>query len=64
MSLSGHTTSTCPYCAEIIELPLDPDQPASTLIEDCPVCCRPMQVRIHINDYGEPTIAAIFRDDD
>ena len=34
----------CPSCGEIIELWLDLSVDSQTYIEDCSVCCRPMQV--------------------
>lgn len=54
----------CPYCGETVALPLDPDQPATTLIEDCPVCCRPIQVCINIDASGAPAISAACREDE
>lgn len=34
----------CPYCGEPIELAVDASAGAAAYVEDCPVCCRPMQV--------------------
>ena len=34
----------CPYCGEIIELLLDESVDDQCYIEDCAVCCRPMEV--------------------
>jgi hypothetical protein len=34
----------CPSCGELIELWLDLSVASQTYIEDCSVCCRPMQV--------------------
>ena len=34
----------CPSCGETIELWLDLSIDSQTYIEDCSVCCRPMQV--------------------
>lgn len=34
----------CPYCGEPIELVVDASAGSATYVEDCPVCCRPMQV--------------------
>lgn len=37
----------CPYCGEVVEIGLDPGSGSSQeYIEDCPVCCRPWQVRV------------------
>jgi hypothetical protein len=35
---------TCPSCGETIELWLDLSVDSQTYIEDCSVCCNPMQV--------------------
>ena len=34
----------CPSCGETIDLWLDLSIDSQTYIEDCSVCCRPMQV--------------------
>ncbi len=34
----------CPYCGEAIELLVDASAGPAAYVEDCPVCCRPMQV--------------------
>ncbi|TAN08475.1 MAG: CPXCG motif-containing cysteine-rich protein [Rhodanobacteraceae bacterium] len=38
---------TCPYCGESIELVVDASAGAADYVEDCPVCCRPMQVNVY-----------------
>lgn len=37
-------TVTCPCCWEPVVLSLDLSAGSQDYIEDCPVCCRPMQV--------------------
>ena len=37
---------TCPYCGEPVELLVDASAGAAACVEDCPVCCRPMQVQV------------------
>lgn len=39
----------CPYCGEPIELAVDLSVESSAYIEDCPVCCRPMQVEATVS---------------
>jgi hypothetical protein len=34
----------CPYCGEAIELAVDDSAGAQAYIEDCSVCCRPIEV--------------------
>ncbi|MCH8031835.1 MAG: CPXCG motif-containing cysteine-rich protein [Bacteroidetes bacterium] len=35
---------TCPYCGAPISVLLDPSVPVQSYVEDCEVCCNPMQV--------------------
>lgn len=39
----------CPYCGESIEIVVDESAGDATCVEDCPVCCRPMQVSIELD---------------
>ncbi len=34
----------CPYCWEEISMLLDPSIPRQTYVEDCEVCCNPIEV--------------------
>jgi hypothetical protein len=38
--------ATCPYCGAPIRLMVDTSQGPYETIEDCEVCCRPMQLNI------------------
>jgi hypothetical protein len=42
----------CPYCGETIEIDVEPLEEIQTLIEDCSVCCRPIQFKIMPGDDG------------
>lgn len=39
----------CPYCGEAIELGVDASAGSTSYIEDCPVCCQPMQVDVEVD---------------
>lgn len=41
---------SCPYCAEAMELVLDLSGGSQSYIEDCQVCCQPMQVSFETED--------------
>lgn len=43
-------TVTCPSCWEEILLVIDPSAGGQTYIEDCSVCCRPLQVSYEVHD--------------
>ncbi len=40
----------CPYCWEQISMLIDVSQNQQTYIEDCEICCNPIQVSIIISD--------------
>jgi transcription elongation factor Elf1 len=40
----------CPYCGASITMLLDPDSSGQAYIEDCEVCCNPIEVRFRIED--------------
>ena len=46
----------CPYCGELIELLIDCSITVQEYIEDCYVCCRPIQVAISVNEDGNHNI--------
>jgi transcription elongation factor Elf1 len=41
---------SCPYCAEKMEVVLDLSGGSQSYIEDCQVCCQPMQIRFEADD--------------
>ena len=43
----------CPYCGEAIETLIDTSQVDQQTIEDCSVCCRPIELCIHIDDVEQ-----------
>jgi len=53
----------CPYCGEAIELVADASAGAQAYIEDCPVCCRPIQVRVDVDDAGEAVLRLAHEDE-
>jgi cysteine-rich CPXCG protein len=48
----------CPYCGEPIELLIDYSEQQQQYIEDCQVCCRPINVAVDIDDNGVPNVMA------
>jgi transcription elongation factor Elf1 len=40
----------CPYCWEEVSVLLDPSSEDSTYIEDCEVCCNPLQFTVGFNN--------------
>ena len=49
MDLTEHAFA-CPYCAAPISVLLDPSVPAQRYIEDCEVCCNPIEIAVAFED--------------
>jgi len=41
---------SCPYCWERISMVLDTSVSGQTFVEDCEVCCHPIQVHYAVED--------------
>ena len=41
---------TCPYCWEEISMVLDPSVHRQSYVEDCEVCCNPIELRYVMED--------------
>ena len=39
----------CPYCWERISMVLDTSVKSQTYVEDCEVCCQPIEVRYSVS---------------
>jgi hypothetical protein len=39
----------CPYCGEFIEIDIDCSEPSQSYVEDCSVCCRPINIAVEID---------------
>jgi transcription elongation factor Elf1 len=43
----------CPYCGESYASVVDVSAGSQRYIEDCAVCCRPIEISLHVGDDGE-----------
>jgi hypothetical protein len=50
---------TCPYCWERISMVLDTSVRGQTFIEDCEVCCSPIQVRYTVENDAVTDFEAV-----
>ena len=57
MSLQTYPVQ-CPYCGETIEVDVEVLEEAQSFIEDCSVCCRPIQYEASSNSEGEVEVIA------
>ena len=46
----------CPYCGEAIDILVDCSIPHQSYIEDCQVCCRPIELDVTVDHDGEPFV--------
>jgi hypothetical protein len=42
----------CPYCGEGFETTVDCSAGSQAYVEDCAVCCRPIELRIRVDEDG------------
>ncbi|HVA93663.1 MAG TPA: CPXCG motif-containing cysteine-rich protein [Candidatus Dormibacteraeota bacterium] len=47
---------TCPYCGEEISMVLDLSVPGQTYVEDCEVCCNPIEISYSV-DVDQGTVS-------
>ncbi|MGH8269548.1 MAG: CPXCG motif-containing cysteine-rich protein, partial [Steroidobacteraceae bacterium] len=45
-------TVECPYCGEPFDTAVDLSCGSASYIEDCQVCCRPIEVRLEVTEDG------------
>ena len=60
-SIAWHNIS-CPYCGEAISVQVDASAGEQSYIEDCQVCCRPIEFHLRTGD-GDCSLE-VRRDDD
>lgn len=53
---------SCPYCGEPIELVVDASAGSTEYVEDCAVCCHPMQVSVTVD--GDQLAVSVATGDD
>ena len=52
MNLIQEMWIICPYCGEHITILTDGSVEEQQYIEDCQVCCRPMDIRVSVSANG------------
>lgn len=55
---------TCPYCGESFDTRIDCSGGDQTYIEDCQVCCRPIELKVACDEQGKLNGVEVRRDDD
>lgn len=54
---------SCPYCGETIEVLVDPSVEQQSYVEDCQVCCRPMNMTVTVDGEGVAHVHAQSEDE-
>lgn len=56
-------TVQCPYCGEPFETVVDTSSGSTSYIEDCQVCCQPIEFRLEVADDGTSARLQVGRGD-
>ena len=43
----------CPYCGETLTVRLDLSAGSQSYVEDCQVCCQPIELGVSVDDQGQ-----------
>lgn len=54
----------CPYCGESFTTTVDGSAGDQDYVEDCPVCCRPIEFAVTIDGTGHLESVRLRRDDE
>ena len=53
----------CPYCLAPITMLLDPSIPRQRYVEDCEVCCRPIEFNVTVELNGSVIVETRHEDE-
>jgi hypothetical protein len=54
----------CPYCGEEFETNVDCSAGGQQYVEDCPVCCQPIEMKTDVKLDGTLQAVSVTRGDD
>lgn len=54
----------CPYCGEDFDTSVDGSAGSQRYIEDCSVCCRPIEFHAEVDGEGNLIMLTLQRDDE
>jgi hypothetical protein len=57
------TKISCPYCGESIEVLIDGSESQQNYVEDCQVCCRPIEFSVQVELNGDFHVVAAHEND-
>ena len=50
-------TVYCPYCGEVLEVLIDPQEAEQQYTEDCQVCCKPILFNVGVDAMGHLSVS-------
>lgn len=53
----------CPYCGETFDTAVDFSSGSTSYIEDCQVCCQPIEFKLEVGDEGQVDSLQVGRGD-
>jgi hypothetical protein len=53
----------CPYCGENFETSIDPSSGSARYVEDCQVCCQPIEFSLEVDHAGVLQSLSTLRSD-
>jgi len=56
-------TVQCPYCGEPFDTAVDTSSGSTSYIEDCQVCCQPIEFRLEVAEDGTAARLQVGRGD-
>ena len=57
------TSVQCPYCWESFTILIDGSVELQEYVEDCEICCRPIDFVVGVDDLDEVTVTARLQDE-
>ena len=59
--LTQFVTVQCPYCGESFETAVDPSAGSFRYVEDCQICCQPIELAGEVDEAGTLTSVTAAR---
>src|ERR1700675_4426829 len=53
----------CPYCGESFETPVDTSSGSACYVEDCQICCQPIEISLEVDHAGVLQSLSTLRSD-
>jgi Cysteine-rich CPXCG len=54
----------CPYCGEPFSTVIDCTAGSQAYVEDCPICCRPIEIQVTLSGGGQVSAMTLHREDE